>query len=53
MSTPDPSSIPPFGHLHAAFPPSPRRGLVKCAPQGGEVHVTLKDKPPYSGWNVK
>eukprot|EP00752_Nemacystus_decipiens_P014195 g12624.t1 len=29
------------------------KGLVKCAPQGGEVHVTLKDKPPYSGWNVK
>ncbi|CAM9548908.1 unnamed protein product, partial [Ectocarpus sp. 4 AP-2014] len=29
------------------------RGLVKCAAAGGEVHVTLKDKPPYSGWNVK
>ncbi|CAB1101196.1 unnamed protein product [Ectocarpus sp. CCAP 1310/34] len=29
------------------------KGLVKCAAAGGEVHVTLKDKPPYSGWNVK
>ncbi|CAM9927215.1 unnamed protein product [Pylaiella littoralis] len=29
------------------------KGLVKSASQGGEVHVTLKDKPPYSGWNVK
>ncbi|CAM9298448.1 unnamed protein product [Discosporangium mesarthrocarpum] len=29
------------------------RDLVKCADVGGEVHVTLKDKPPYSGWNVK
>lgn len=26
---------------------------MKCAAAGGEVHVTLKDKPPYSGWNVK
>ncbi|CAM9709817.1 unnamed protein product, partial [Scytosiphon promiscuus] len=29
------------------------KGLVKCAAAGGEIHVTLKDKPPYSGWNVK
>jgi len=20
---------------------------------GGEIHVTLKDKPPYSGWNIE
>lgn len=30
-----------------------KRGLVKCAADGGEVHVTLKDRPPYSSWNVK
>ncbi|CAM9548767.1 unnamed protein product [Ectocarpus sp. 4 AP-2014] len=27
------------------------KGLVKCAVVGGEVHATLKDKSPYSGWN--
>ncbi|CBN74224.1 conserved unknown protein [Ectocarpus siliculosus] len=27
------------------------KGLVKCAAVGGHVHVTLKDKPPFSGWN--
>ncbi|KAG5180879.1 hypothetical protein JKP88DRAFT_323304, partial [Tribonema minus] len=29
------------------------RGYVKCAPDGGEVHVTLKEGPPYNGWEIK
>ncbi|CAM9200551.1 unnamed protein product [Choristocarpus tenellus] len=29
------------------------RDLVKCAAAGGEIHVTLKNRPPYSGWNVR
>lgn len=53
MSPPEWSYTSTSGDLPVSLFPSLHRGLVKCAPQGGEVHVTLKDKPPYSGWNVK
>jgi 25S rRNA (uracil2634-N3)-methyltransferase len=29
------------------------RSYIKAAPEGGEVHLTLKDGPPYNGWDVK
>jgi Domain of unknown function (DUF2431) len=29
------------------------RSYIKAAPDGGEVHLTLKDGPPYNGWEVK
>ncbi|CAM9518375.1 unnamed protein product, partial [Phaeothamnion confervicola] len=26
--------------------------IVRCAASGGEIHVTLKDHPPYSRWDI-